>query len=74
MQQQVSFGSNGLTLTGVLHLQDDMQPGEKRPAIMVLHGFGGNKNPKVPVGSYEWDGNKGEGDAGAPNNSALCSP
>ncbi len=49
MQQQVSFVSDGLTLTGVLHLPDDMQAGEKRPAIMVLHGFGGNKNGGIPV-------------------------
>ena len=49
MEQQVSFTSDGLKLTGVLHLPDGMKPGEKRPAIMVLHGFGGNKNGGIPV-------------------------
>ena len=49
MEQQVSFTSDGLKLTGVLHLPDGMKPGEKRPAIMVLHGFGGNENGGIPV-------------------------
>ena len=48
MQKQVSFLSEGLKLSGVLHLPDDLKPGEQRPAIAVLHGFGGTKNGGVP--------------------------
>ncbi len=49
MEHQVSFTSDGLTLTGVLHVPDNLQAGEARPAIAVLHGFGGNKNGGIPV-------------------------
>ena len=44
MEQAVSFNSAGLRLVGTLHLPAGMQPGEKRAAIVVLHGFGSNKN------------------------------
>lgn len=44
MEQAVSFNSAGLKLAGTLHLPDGMKPGEKRAAIVVLHGFGSNKN------------------------------
>ncbi len=44
MEHQVTFESDGLTLTGVVHTPDDMEPGERRPAMMVLHGFGSNKS------------------------------
>ena len=43
MEQPVSFTSDGLTLQGILNVPDDVKPGEKRPAFMVLHGFGSNK-------------------------------
>ena len=49
MEHQVSFTSDGLTLAGVLHVPDNLQAGEARPAIAVLHGFGGNKNGGIPV-------------------------
>lgn len=44
MQESVTFLSDGLKLAGVVHLPPDLQPGERRPAIMVLHGFGGSKD------------------------------
>jgi len=44
MEHSVTFRSGDLTLAGVVHVPDGMQPGEKRPAIMVLHGFGNNKD------------------------------
>ena len=44
MEQRVHFSSAGLKLAGILHLPADMKPGERRPAIMVLHGFGSNKD------------------------------
>jgi dipeptidyl aminopeptidase/acylaminoacyl peptidase len=51
MEERVSFPSVGLDLAGVLHCPNDLRPGEKRAAIVVLHGFGGTmdgpggKNP-----------------------------
>ena len=42
MEHGTTFRSGDLTLAGVVHVPDDMQPGERRPAIMVLHGFGNN--------------------------------
>src|SRR4051794_17549257 len=43
-QEKVSFKSGELTLSGIVHVPDGLQPGERRPAIMVLHGFGNNKD------------------------------
>src|SRR5579872_1376156 len=47
--QSVSFQSDGLNLSGVVHVPDDLKPGERRPAIAMMHGFGANKN-----GGPEW--------------------
>lgn len=44
MEDKVSFKSGDLTLSGVLHTPDGVAPGTRLPAIMVLHGFGSNKN------------------------------
>ncbi|TMH72819.1 MAG: alpha/beta hydrolase, partial [Betaproteobacteria bacterium] len=44
MEQRVHFSSAGLQLAGILHLPADMKSGERRPAFMVLHGFGSNKD------------------------------
>jgi fermentation-respiration switch protein FrsA (DUF1100 family) len=49
MEERVNFGSQGLKLSGVLHIPDDLSPGERRPACMVLHGFGSNKNSKACI-------------------------
>jgi alpha-beta hydrolase superfamily lysophospholipase len=48
MEERVHFISAGLQLTGILHLPPDAKPGERRPAFMVLHGFGSNKDSGVP--------------------------
>jgi pimeloyl-ACP methyl ester carboxylesterase len=45
MQSKVQFQPDGLTLSGILHVPDGVQ--ERRPAIAVLHGFGGNKDGKT---------------------------
>ena len=43
MEEQVTFVSEGLKLAGVLHVPD--APAERpRPAFLVLHGFGSNKD------------------------------
>ena len=44
MEQQVTFESDGLALSGIVHVPDAVEPGERRPAILALHGFGSNKN------------------------------
>ena len=49
MQERVTFKSDGLDLAGILHTPDGLKPGEKRPAIMILHGFGTNKDGATPV-------------------------
>ncbi len=48
MEQRVEFRSDGLRLSGVLHVPDDRKVAERRPAFMVLHGFGSNKDSGVP--------------------------
>jgi pimeloyl-ACP methyl ester carboxylesterase len=47
--ETVTFTSDGLNLSGVVHVPDDYRPGERRPAIIMMHGFGANKN-----GGPEW--------------------
>ncbi len=49
MEERVTFDSQGLKLSGVLHIPDDIKPGEKRPACLVLHGFGSNKDSKACI-------------------------
>ena len=43
-EQRVTFKSGGLTLAGMVRLTDGVAAGERRPAFMVLHGFGSNMN------------------------------
>src|SRR5262249_8245367 len=44
VQQDVAFMSDGNRLTGAVHVPDDLQPGERRPAVIMMHGFGANRN------------------------------
>src|SRR4051794_23788569 len=48
--ETVSIPSAGLHLSGVVELPDGLKPGEKRPAFLVLHGFGSNKNSPTMLG------------------------
>jgi hypothetical protein len=43
METQVKFISDGLNLCGVVQTPPNLKPNEHRPAFLVLHGFGGNK-------------------------------
>jgi dipeptidyl aminopeptidase/acylaminoacyl peptidase len=43
MEEPVTFVSNGLKLSGVLHLPEG-DTARPRPAFLVLHGFGSNKD------------------------------
>ena len=44
MQEQITFPSDGLNLSGIVHVPAGLVSGERRPAFLILHGFGGNKN------------------------------
>ena len=44
MTSKVTFKSDGLDLAGIVHIPDNLRAGERRPAFLVLHGFGGNKD------------------------------
>jgi pimeloyl-ACP methyl ester carboxylesterase len=44
MEERVTFQSGQLKIAGVLHLPANHRPGERRGAMLVLHGFGSNKN------------------------------
>jgi uncharacterized protein len=42
-ETNVTFPSQALKLSGIVRVPDGVAPGERRPAFLVLHGFGGNK-------------------------------
>jgi pimeloyl-ACP methyl ester carboxylesterase len=44
MQEKVTFQSDGLKLAGIIDTPPDFKHEERRPAFIVLHGFGGNKD------------------------------
>ena len=44
MEKRVTFVSDGLKLAAVLHIPDGRSSAQRRPAFMVLHGFGSNKD------------------------------
>src|SRR6476619_2674024 len=41
---KISFQSMGRKLSGAVRVPDGVKPGEKRPAFIVMHGFGSNSN------------------------------
>jgi pimeloyl-ACP methyl ester carboxylesterase len=43
-EQRVTFKAEGLTLAGVVRVPDAVGASERRPAFIVLHGFGSNMN------------------------------
>ena len=52
MGRSVRFQSEGLSLAGIIETPPGLKPGERRPAFLVLHGFGSNKssnNVKLPM-------------------------
>jgi alpha-beta hydrolase superfamily lysophospholipase len=44
MQEKLSFMSDGLKLSAVMHVPDGRKPGQRLPAFVVLHGFVGSKD------------------------------
>jgi len=49
-EKTLSFTSQGLTLAGVLRWPTGFKAGERRPALVVLHGFGSNKGAENVLG------------------------
>lgn len=49
-EHEVSIPSDGLVLSGILSVPDDVAPGEKRGAFLVLHGFGSTKESGNVIG------------------------
>ena len=43
MRKAVTIWSEGTKLAGDLFIPDDIKPGEKRPAVLLCHGWGGLK-------------------------------
>lgn len=43
MENNVKIPTNGIELVGTLHQPDDIPAGEKRPAFIAIHGFGGSR-------------------------------
>lgn len=43
METNVAIDSEGLKLVGILHLPDRLSKGERLPAVILIHGFGGSK-------------------------------
>jgi uncharacterized protein len=44
MREKLTFQSDGLTLSGVLHVPEGRSADERLPAFLVLHGFVGSKD------------------------------
>src|ERR671939_235558 len=44
MEERVTFISAGLELSGIVHVPEGLERGERRPGFLVLHGFGSNKD------------------------------
>jgi uncharacterized protein len=48
-EESITFDSDGLQLSGIVHTPDDLKTGEHRPAFVVLHGFGSNKSSSSAI-------------------------
>jgi len=53
MQKNIQFQSDDLTLSGTLHIPGHLRADERKPAIIVLHGFGSNKNGGTALAAAE---------------------
>src|SRR4051812_25244321 len=56
LEQNVTFKSKGLTLKGIVRVPDGVLAGDKRPAFIVLHGFGSRMtaaNVMLPCAMFE---------------------
>jgi hypothetical protein len=49
LEKKVTFYSEGVPVAGILGIPDDLQPGEKRAAVIFCHGFSIIKEIWFPV-------------------------
>jgi alpha-beta hydrolase superfamily lysophospholipase len=55
-ETRMSFPSDGLKLAGVVRVPEGVKAGERRPAFIVMHGFGSNMNSNnvlEPCGMFD---------------------
>jgi hypothetical protein len=50
MEEKVTFKSGDLNISGVVHTPDDMVEGDRRPVVLILHGFGSRKDAGNVIG------------------------
>jgi len=50
LEETIRLTSNGHNLVGVVCYPDDFERGQHRPGMLVLHGFGSNKNAENVLG------------------------
>ncbi|MFN0069885.1 MAG: alpha/beta hydrolase, partial [Chloroflexota bacterium] len=48
MPQRITFWSDGLELVGYLHMPNEIAAGQRRPAVLVCHGFGASQDRVLP--------------------------
>ena len=48
MKRAVTFYSEGITLVGDVYTPDNMEPGERRGAVLLCHGYTGVKDLYLP--------------------------
>jgi dipeptidyl aminopeptidase/acylaminoacyl peptidase len=53
MEIAVHFDSGGFKLAGLLHVPPDLAPGQRRAAVVVLHGFGSNKDGGISMAASQ---------------------
>jgi pimeloyl-ACP methyl ester carboxylesterase len=81
-EQRMSFKSDGLDIAGAVRVPRDLAPAERRPAFIVLHGFGSNMNSESvlePCKLFEELGYislrfdmRGCGDSGGEKGRVIC--
>jgi pimeloyl-ACP methyl ester carboxylesterase len=58
MQEKITFESDGVRIAGAIHLPTDYRPGQRRPAVIMMHGFGSNMeaaNVTTPMSMFtDW--------------------
>ena len=50
MEEKVTFKSGDLNISGVVHTPDNMAEGDRRPVVLILHGFGSRKDAGNVIG------------------------
>lgn len=53
-ETDLEFDSDGLRISGILRMPEDLGAGETRPAFAILHGFGSNKTAANVMGPCEF--------------------